>query len=555
MKEFIEAFSGLKRNFGICDMSKGYTDPSSGKIKFDQNGKDYGWAKRPVTDEDYVNHLNGQIAIGIQPCDDEDNSVFGAIDIDPRNYADFKPEKYLKIIEQKELPLIPVRSKSGGLHLYVFTREKVKAADIREFLDHMLFILGLPATTEIFPKQTTLKSQDGNKSNGHFINLPYFKKEQRVALYTDGREMNFDIFMKCVSLNARSKQELKNIGTDNVADVLKNVDDEFKDGPPCLGIICRELSQGIYEDPENKGVKHSKLPDGRDEFLYNIMTWAKKKYPDKWETVVKKKAEEFILYDQSWDTRKIDEKIKLWKKETKGFKCHGKPVNTNCHKNVCLSKKYGLGKDAFQAWPEIVSITKWEYKPDPAYDLHVKMPDGKIKVIHAKHVDYLVDQKRLKSILAAHANYLPPTLKNNLFTSMINSLLDRKQTEYPEIETQPIGILFKEIQEFINGPRAKSHQSYVSGSVLIEEKNGLAYFVWSEFFKELKRTGWTMKSDKTLDFVKKNFKAVYKQKRYPKPENQEKPNPNVWAVEINIDQFKKEKPPEEIMQIPEEDIA
>ena len=64
-----------------------------------------------------------------------------------------------------------------------------------------------------------------------------------------------------------------------------------------------------------------------------------------------------------------------------------------------------------------------------------------------------------------------------------------------------------------------------------------------------------MKSDKTLDFVKRNFKAVYKQKRYPKPENQEKPNPNVWAVEINIDQFKKEKPPEEIMQIPEEDIA
>ncbi len=64
-----------------------------------------------------------------------------------------------------------------------------------------------------------------------------------------------------------------------------------------------------------------------------------------------------------------------------------------------------------------------------------------------------------------------------------------------------------------------------------------------------------MKSDKTLDFVKKNFKAVYKQKRYPKAEGQEKPNPNVWAVEIGIDQFKKEKAPEEILEIPEEDIA
>ena len=242
MKEFIKAFSGLKRNFGYCDISKGYKD-ESGKIRFDN--KDYGWTKRPVTDQDYIIHLEGKGSMGIQPCDDEDNAVFGAIDIDPKNYSEFKPEKYLKIIEEKELPLIPIRSKSGGLHLYVFAREKVKAADIREFLDNMLFILGLPAKTEIFPKQTTLKSQDGNKSNGHFINLPYFNKDQRVALYTDGREMDFDTFIKCVSLNARSKEELKNIGTDSIEKVLKNEDDEFKDGPPCLGIICSELKEGI----------------------------------------------------------------------------------------------------------------------------------------------------------------------------------------------------------------------------------------------------------------------------------------------------------------------
>ena len=129
MKEFIKAFSGLQRNFGRCDMSKGYTDPSSGKIRFDQNGKDYGWAKRSVTEEDYINHLDGKIAIGIQPCDDDDNAVFGAIDIDPKNYAEFKPEKYLTIIQEKELPLIPVKSKSGGLHIYIFTREKVKATE------------------------------------------------------------------------------------------------------------------------------------------------------------------------------------------------------------------------------------------------------------------------------------------------------------------------------------------------------------------------------------------------------------------------------------------
>ena len=552
MKDFIKVFTGLKRNFGYCDISKGIKDPATGKIKFDN--KDYGWTKRPVTDEDYTNHLQGKGSMGIQPCDDEDNAVFGAIDIDPRNYSDFKAEKYLKVIAEKELPLIPIRSKSGGLHLYVFAREKVKASDIREFLDNMLFILGLPAKTEIFPKQTTLKSQDGNKSNGHFINLPYFNKDQRVALYPSGEEMDFDTFMKCVSLNARSKDELKNIGTDSIQIVLQGEDNEFKDGPPCLGIICGQLRQGSYVDTELGG-RHSRLPDGRDEFLYNIMVWAKKKYSDKWETEVKRKAEELVLYDQSWDTRKIDEKIKLWKKETKGFKCHGKPVNTNCHKNICISRKYGIGSQVFGDWPEIVTVTKWEYKPDPAYDIHVKMPSGKIKIIHAKNIEYLIDQKRIKSLLAAHANILPPTIKNTKFTQMINGLLSTANPEFPEKETQPIGILFKEIKDWINGPEANSYLSFSQGSVYIDDESKLAYFTWSHFFKELQRSGWTMKSDKTLEYVKDNFKAKYKQKRYPKKKDQKNPNPNLWVLEIDSVKFEEEEAPNEIMEYDEEDIA
>ena len=114
MKEFIKYFTGLKRNYGYCNVNKGYKD-DAGKIRFDP--RDYGWAKRPITDKDYEEHLNGKKSIGIQPCDDEGLAIFGAIDIDPKNYTDFKPEKYLKIIEEKELPIIPIKSKRGGLHL------------------------------------------------------------------------------------------------------------------------------------------------------------------------------------------------------------------------------------------------------------------------------------------------------------------------------------------------------------------------------------------------------------------------------------------------------
>ena len=49
MKEFIKYFTGLKRNYGYCNINKGYKD-DAGKIRFDP--RDYGWAKRPITDKD-----------------------------------------------------------------------------------------------------------------------------------------------------------------------------------------------------------------------------------------------------------------------------------------------------------------------------------------------------------------------------------------------------------------------------------------------------------------------------------------------------------------------
>jgi len=478
MQEFIDIFSGLKRRYGFCNVQNGKTDPATGKKYFDKG--DYGWSKVELKDEDYIEHLNGTRSIGIQPCDDNDEAVFGAIDIDPRNYSTFSPQKYLEIIDKKQLPLIPVKSKSGGLHLYVFAKEKVKASDIREFLEDMLFILGLPPSTEVYPKQTTLKSEgaDGNKSVGSFINLPYFAKNDRVAMFTNGEEMNFDTFMKVVKLNSKTKKELHEIKNGKISDALVGESDEFKDGPPCLSVICGQLEQGTYSDPDDGGA-HNKLPDGRDEFLYNIMVWAKKRFSDKWETVVKKKAEDLVKYDVSWDTKKIDDKIRVWKKETASYKCHGKPVSSFCNKNVCLKRKYGIGGQVRADWPEIVSITKWEYRPEPAFELDVKTPSGKLKKVFAKNIEHIIEQKRIKALLAAHVGILPPSMKNVPFTQMINSLLSTAQSEWPEKETQPIGILFNEIKNWINGAEAENSTTFEQGSVLKED--GRAWFTWSHF--------------------------------------------------------------------------
>ena len=88
--EFIELFKGYERDFGMADMSKTELDSEKNKIK-----PNYEWAGRPVTLDDYKNHLQGKKSIGIQPCRIDKTAQFGCIDIDPPDYGSFKVENYL----------------------------------------------------------------------------------------------------------------------------------------------------------------------------------------------------------------------------------------------------------------------------------------------------------------------------------------------------------------------------------------------------------------------------------------------------------------------------
>ena len=121
IKKFIEIYSGLKRTYGYAKMDQ-VTLSDEGKLR-----PVYGWSGYPIKEQDYIDHLNGSKAIGIQPCDDEGRAKFGAIDIDDKqhSYKNFPFQKYLDLVVKYNLPVIPIKSKSGGLHLCVFFKEKV----------------------------------------------------------------------------------------------------------------------------------------------------------------------------------------------------------------------------------------------------------------------------------------------------------------------------------------------------------------------------------------------------------------------------------------------
>jgi len=543
MQDFIKYFTGLKRNYGFCNISNGYTDPDTGKLKFKSG--DYGWSGKPITDADYKQHLDGTKSIGIQPCNDDNLARFGAIDIDPKNYKELDTKFFLDTIQEKELPLIPVRSKSGGLHLYLFTKELVKAKEIKDFLEQVLFLFKLPISTEIFPKQTQLGSNtDGDKINGNFINLPYFGDERR-ALDPSGKEMSFELFLNCIELNKVTSEQLKEISSNLIQKVLMGGAEEFKDGPPCLEILSK-----------------NKMTDGRDRFLYNYMVMAKKKYSDDWKNKVLQAGRNYFEFNQTWTDDFIQSKIKSWDKETKGHTCSDPLLAPVCVKSECVKRKFGIISDKKIDWPLMTNLIKVDFKPDPEYYFTVENKKGESVPVHAKDVNKIKDQKELRGLIMAQADVFPPPIKAMDFHAMINALLDTVDTVQPAPGTRPIEILKKLLKEHINGPQATTHNSFLSGNVLKDTE--YAYFVYDDFFNFLKENEWRKDSSRTSYMIEKMFEnekdhlpkpEFGKKKRFPginKKTN--KPYPGVnHCAKIPLYLFKEDEEVEEVIKQESED--
>ena len=150
-EKYIKFFEGYRQAYGVADMSTLKIDPESRKQK-----PIYRWNDEQLTDKIYKNHLEGTQSIGVQPCNENGQARFGVIDIDPSDYGDFDRKFFIDTLQTYNLPLIPVLSKSGGLHLYMFIDKFIDASLIKSFLSNLLPIFKLKPDTEIFPKQTQL---------------------------------------------------------------------------------------------------------------------------------------------------------------------------------------------------------------------------------------------------------------------------------------------------------------------------------------------------------------------------------------------------------------
>ena len=132
MNKFKSIFSGL-------EIAYGQYQPGERGDGGKQKGKAF-IVRGQVTDELWSNHLKGEgAALGIIPITENNDCRWGCIDIDEYNLDHLG---LIQSIRKLNLPLIVCRSKSGGAHVFLFTKENIPASLMQTKLRQMAIILG-----------------------------------------------------------------------------------------------------------------------------------------------------------------------------------------------------------------------------------------------------------------------------------------------------------------------------------------------------------------------------------------------------------------------------
>ena len=314
--------------------------------------------------------------MGIIPILDDGTCCWGAIDIDIYEALDvFKLEEE---IEKLKLPLIMCRTKSGGVHLYLFLKDAVNAALVRGKLMEWAIALGHPGV-EVFPKQSKLASRE---DTGNWLNMPYFqhKNTNRFA-YKNNKPLNAQEFLDFADECSIDENTLKKI------ELAK--DEELEQAPPCLQHLC---ARGFPEGSRNNG-------------LFNLLIFAKQKYGDQWKEHADKYNIQFMK--PPLPSEEVQKIIKSIDRKNYFYRCNESPIVSVCNKSICLTRKYGIGNATDDMGIIISNLTKIETVP-PRWIVAV----NGIR-IEMENTESLMEQTLFRKICVEKLNILPNRIKSD----------------------------------------------------------------------------------------------------------------------------------------------
>ena len=465
--KFKEIFSGLQSAYGQYQKSD---RSETGK----QKGKAF-IIKKPITDNLWEDHLNGvDPALGIIPINEQNNCKWGCIDIDQYN---LNHKELIQKINELKFPLIVFRSKSGGAHVFLFTKEYITAALMQSTLKKMSDALGYRGV-EIFPKQTEILVERGD--TGNFLNLPYHNqmKGLRYAFDNNGTAISLEEFYKLYDLRACTKEEIEKIQIEE-----KKIEEVFKEGPPCLNRLAVE---GFGEGSRNNA-------------LFNIAIYYKEATPDQWQDNVV--AANLKYMNPPLSNSEVQQLLKsIGKKSYDKYRCKLPPINDVCNSHVCKSKKFGVGFEEEQM-PILSNLTKYDSNP-PQYFLDVGEGENQKRIeLKAEH---LANPSLFCLAVLEKANLVIPKLKEKDWrTYYLKPLIDNLQTVKALESLDPTNQILGLLQDWTtNRQNARTIDDIFNKLPYTDEKREYTYFRIDDFFNFCKKNHWELDKTKTGNLIK-----------------------------------------------------
>ena len=462
MDKFKQIFSGLTIAYGQ------YQPGDRGENGTKQKGKAF-IVRKTVTDELWTNHLAGQgPALGIIPITENNDCRWGCIDIDE---YDLDHLSLIKSIRDLKLPVIVCRSKSGGAHVFLFTKENIPASLMQSKLKQMAVILGYEGS-EIFPKQTEILVERGD--TGNFLNLPYHNqmKGLRYAIDDEGNGCTLEEFYKLYDKYAREKSAIEEIKIEK-----QKIEEAFPSGPPCLNKLA---SIGFGEGSRNNA-------------LFNVAVYYKQSNPDTWEDEIVKANMEYM--EPPLSNGEVQQLIKsVNRKGYDKYRCKDAPINSVCQSGLCRTKRFGVGFGE-EEMPVIGTLTKYASTP-PQWFLDVDKTRIELKS------EQLYNPGMFALACLDQANLIVPVPKPKDWKQhFLKPMMTGLQEVEPLESLNPMNEITGLLQDWTTNRQSARTMDDVFNKLPYTEDE-FTYFRMEDFFNFCKRNNWDKDKNQTGNLLK-----------------------------------------------------
>lgn len=436
-------YAGLSRAYGVYTMT--HVDGEKNKMQ--------GKAATQIglyTYHLWHKHLTGEQGLGVIPINDEANVSWGSIDIDvyPLDIEalDLKCRKY-------NLPLVVLRTKSGGAHLTLFMSSPTSAGVVRSKLTEFSLALGYGGV-EVYPKQIRLASLN---DIGNWLNMPYFDGDASTRYAVKG-----GLALSMVEFLDYAESMM--ISVEALMKIKINLSDFFSDGPPCLQILA---TNGIPEGSRNNS-------------LFAIGVYCRLKFDDDWEHHLDALNSE--LMEPPLASREVQLVTRSLNKKSYFYPCTKAPICNVCNKELCKKREFGVGDSGGAEFDISIGTLVKVLTIPPTWIIDIEGVRMELET------DDLLNQERFRRLCVSAINKLPSKLRPLSWEKLIRDKLAQVELLDAPRESSASGRLHFYLEQYlINTPPAQAKDEILLGRPFTE--GNVTHFRGNDFIRYLEVQG------------------------------------------------------------------